>query len=368
MATTPRQRLPRVVFGVDLAIVRPAVQITHSEVESRRFGLRVLRAVLDDVDPDTLREALVAAHADIAICRMQALLLSRLARLEGLGMPVLVADTLVHYERDLLPPLGAPRNTDLEYVEGNEADGGHVRRLVEEAFPGYASHYASNPVLDRQGILEGYVEWAVGYLDGAPERRVWLARRAGKPVALATCRYEGDTVEGVLYGVLPEVKGQGIYRDLIRFTAADAARRGHTRMHVSTQVYNFAVQKVWVDEGFVMRSAQVTFHVNALLDSSSPGAVAADLSAGHDPGWVDREVRLCFAEALPGRAEAVVGLRQWSSSQPLSPGERCRLRVGFPATGGVGPAAVVQVNDEAGALRHLAYYALAPATGEHDGR
>jgi GNAT superfamily N-acetyltransferase len=336
------------------------MELVYSDVESRRFGLRVFRSILEDIDPDALRSTLVEVRADVAICRLAAAGLSRLAELEALGMPVVVADTLVHYYRDLALPPDPPRNADLDFAEGKETDNGVVRRLVEQTFPGYANHYASNRVLDGQGILEGYVEWAAGYLGAGPEKRVWLARRAGEPVALATCRYDGETAEGVLFGVLPRESGKGIYRDLIRFTMDDAARRGCTWMHVSTQVHNFAVQKVWAEEGFVMRSAQVTFHVNALLDSSSPEAVTVDLEAGDEPGWVDRAVRRCLGEVFPGREEAVAGLRQWTSGPLLAEGERCRLRIGFPATGGAGPAVVAQVSDQAGALRHLAYRYRAP--------
>jgi GNAT superfamily N-acetyltransferase len=336
------------------------MELDYSEVESRRFGLRVFRAVLEDVDPGALLEALVVVRADVAICRLPASLLSRLARLETLGMPVVVADTLVHYQRDLAAPPGPLRNTDLEYLEGSEADAGEVRFLVERAFPDYSNHYASNPVLGRQGILDGYVEWAAGYLGGAPEKRVWLARREGKGVALATCRYQGEEAEGVLYGVLPEESGRGIYRDLIRFTMSDAARRGCTQMHVSTQVHNFAVQRVWVGEGFVMRSAQVTFHVNALLDSSSPKAMVAAVAAGDDPGWVGREARRCYGQAFSDSEETLIGLRQWFSVPPLAEGESCRLHISFPAAGAAGPAVVARVTDQTGALRHLAYYHRSP--------
>jgi len=342
------------------------MELVYSDVESRRFGLRVFRATLEDVDADGLRTALLEGRADVAICRLPAARLCRLAELATLGMPVVVADTLVHYFRELARAPGPLRNTDLDLAEGSESDDGVVRFLVEQTFPGYVNHYASNRVLDRRDILEGYVEWASGYLGGAPEKRVWIARRAGEPVALATCRYEGETAEGVLFGVLPRESGKGVYRDLIRFTMGDAARRRCTRMHVSTQVHNFAVQKVWAEEGFVMRSAQVTFHVNALLDSSSPEAVTADLEAGDGPGWVDREVRCLLGGVSRDRLQWLVGVRQWSATPAPDAGEPCRLRVAFPVTRGLGPAVVAQVTDRAGALRHLAYYQAAGEPGEPD--
>ncbi len=337
------------------------MDLTYSEVESRRFGMRVFRARLESFHVDRLRTAIFDVRADLVICRAPAHLLSELAGLQLLGMPFVVADTLVHYHRDLTSPRPEPPgSTGVEYAEAGPDAVGEVSDLVRRVFAGYLSHYAANPLLDRRSVLEGYVEWATGHLGAAPERRVWLALRSGKPIALAACRYQDDTAEGVLFGVLPEAVGGGVYRNLIRFTASDAAARGFRTMRTSTQVLNFAVQKVWASEGFVMRAAEVTFHLNALLSSSNPAALTVEGTVEGDgvSGLAERQIRRAVEARLPGFEVSGAGLG-WSAPAPLPEGSSCRLRVGFPGAGGAFPAVCVQVSSAAGDLMHLGYHHVA---------
>jgi GNAT superfamily N-acetyltransferase len=309
---------------------------------------------------DELRAAIFDGRADLVICRAPTHLVPELAGLQELGMPFVVADTLVHYHRDLTSPRPVPpASADVDIVEAGAEAAGEVGDLVRRVFAGYLNHYAANPLLDGRRVLEGYVEWATAHL-AAPERRVWLAVRSGKPIALAACRYGDDTAEGVLFGVLPEAVGAGVYRNLIRFAVFDAAARGLRTMETSTQVHNFAVQKVWASEGFVMRAAEVTFHVNALLSASDPAAVTVEGTVGTDglSGLADRHVRRVVDARLPGFEVSGAGLG-WSAPAPPAPGSSCRLRIGFPTARGAFPGVCVQVSDGAGGLLHLGYHGLA---------
>jgi len=323
--------------------------------------MRVFRARLEGLDVDRLRSAIFDVRADLVICRAPAHRLPELAGLQLLGMPFVVADTLVHYSRDLqAPPPAPPDSAGLEYAEAGSDDAGEVGDLVRRIFAGYVNHYAANPLLGRSDLLEGYAEWATGYLGAAPGRRLWLALRSGKPIGLAACRYDADAAEGILFGVLPEAAGGGVYRNLIRFTAADAAGRGLRTMGTSTQVHNFAVQKVWASEGFVMRAAEVTFHVNALLSASDPAPVMADGTVGAEgiPDLADRHVLRAVDARLPGLEVSGAGLC-WNAPGPAAPGSPCRLRIGFTGPPGTVSAACVQVTGAAGGLLYLGYHGVA---------
>jgi GNAT superfamily N-acetyltransferase len=340
------------------ANVAAGMDLMYSEAESRRFGMRVFRARLESFHADQLRTAIFGARADLVICRAPAGLLPELAGLQRLGMPVVLADTLVHYSRDLaLPPPNPSGSAGVEYVEAGADAGEEVSGLVRRIFTGYLNHYAANPLLEPGSVLEGYVEWATGFLAAAPKRRMWLALRSGKPIALAACQYEADTAEGVLFGVVPEAVGAGVYRNLIRFTLADATARGLRTMGTSTQVHNFAVQKVWASEGFVMRAAEVTFHVNALLSSSHPAAATVEATVEGDgiSGLVERHVRRVVDARLPG-CELSGARLGWSAAMPLAEGAPCRLHIGFPAARGGFPAVCVQVSNGAGDLVLLRYH------------
>ena len=64
-------------------------RVLYSEVESRRFGLRVFRHTADTFDPQSLQEQIADNRVDVAICRVPAIYLSALQQLE---MPFFVGD------------------------------------------------------------------------------------------------------------------------------------------------------------------------------------------------------------------------------------------------------------------------------------
>ena len=243
--------------------------LAPSEVESRRFGMRVFRAETHDLDAKALLREILAAEADLVILRLPAGDLAQLSRLERSGLPYLVADTLVYYVAELAKmPSTALANRDLEFVAAGEGELESLDRLVGSVFAEYRNHYASNPFLPKSGLIDGYREWARSFASGAPEKRAWLIRRGSELVGFSTCSEHGDRGVVVVGGIEPTASGGGLYGDMIRFSRDHFRGRGLREMEVSTQVQNFAVQKVWSREGFVMREAKTTVHLNPFLHHS----------------------------------------------------------------------------------------------------
>jgi acyl dehydratase/GNAT superfamily N-acetyltransferase len=255
--------------------------------DSQRFNLRVYRGRVEQLDDRALFQALVAERVDVAILRTPAGATPAWQRLGRYGLLPIHADTLVYYRMALQEREERPlRNADLAFAEATDADQDALAALVRTTFDGYVSHYHANPAFDRDRVLAGYMEWATGYIaSGAPGRVTWVARRGGQIVAFACCSFDdaNDEAEGVLYGVHPAHSGGGLYGDLIRFTQAQFRARGFRAMAVSTQVWNYAVQKVWAREGFALDKAYDTYHVNAMLDA---GDVLADRTLAFSPEQV----------------------------------------------------------------------------------
>ncbi|MDI1254209.1 bifunctional GNAT family N-acetyltransferase/hotdog fold thioesterase [Thermomonas sp.] len=246
--------------------------LRHSALESERFGLRISRAEMDDLEEKRLVGQIIADSVDVAIIRLPAGLRTASSRLSRHGLPTLHADTLVYYTLDLGTHVPrALRNQDLAFSIATITDAAELQALVETTFVGYTSHYHANPNFPAERILAGYLEWAGGYIDtSSTDRITWVARRHGAIVAFACCKFNehASTCEGVLYGVHPAHAGGGLYGDLIRHTQSEFKARGFGKMEVSTQVWNYAVQKVWAREGFVLARALDTFHVNAMLSAA----------------------------------------------------------------------------------------------------
>jgi acyl dehydratase/GNAT superfamily N-acetyltransferase len=235
--------------------------------------MRVFRGKGDAFHEREFFDALVADQVDVAIVRTPAGT-GGWPRLARYGLQPIHADTLVYYDVDLgaYEPR-ALRNGDLVFSEARESDREVLAELVRTTFDGYVSHYHANPLFDPSKVLAGYIEWATGFIAAdAPGRTTWVARRDGAIVAFACCSHDDATLqcEGVLYGVHPAHAGGGLYGDLIRQTQAAFRARGFRRMTVSTQVWNYAVQKVWSREGFALTHAFDTWHVNAMLSGGAP--------------------------------------------------------------------------------------------------
>ncbi|MBM4394159.1 MAG: hypothetical protein FJ087_00540 [Deltaproteobacteria bacterium] len=341
--------------------------MVESPLDSNRFGFKVVRGRFDRLDAVAILDEIDALRADVAILRLPAARQPEVAGLASAGLPVVVADTLVWYHADLLRHVPAPlRNADLAFERCGEAHHADVDRLVERTFDGYSSHYASNPFLPRDGVLEGYKEWARGHClpDGDPSGRVaWLVRRAGEPVAFLTCARHADECEGVLYGVTTEASGGGVYGDLIRFSQAHFRDRGARLMKVSTQVQNVAVQKVWSREGFAIAEALLTLHVNAFLSASAVPPAEVPLPADLGDSAPDAALVAAVRDACPLASPYVARLSRATVRPGNGAGARV-VRVSFPVldAGGGRAHAVAQVRPAAGGpLDGVAWLDLAVA-------
>ena len=195
-------------------------QLEYSPLESSRFELRVARGTFEEIDERRLAREILDQRLDVAIIRVPTNQTSAIHRLIRSGLHGIHADTLVYYETDLrrIEP-AALRNADLEFSAATEEDGAALEELIDHTFAGYQSHYHANPRFPDDAILAGYRQWAQGYVGAEDGRQTWVARRNGMIVAFACCRGEadGETCEGVLYGVHPDHSGGGLYGDLIRY-------------------------------------------------------------------------------------------------------------------------------------------------------
>lgn len=236
--------------------------IHFSELESARFDLNIHRGNLDWVDIEALKKYDSEYRPDVIIVRIPVTEQQYLHQLSELNKEVIFADTLVYYHIDIQQyQPKAIRNTEYIFKRGSIEDIDELRAVVPVIFEGYTNHYSSNPQLNKQKVSEGYSEWALSFLDGQ-NKTCFLLYDKNKLIAFANCSLHNEEAEGVLYGVLPEYSGKGIYSDLIRYTQSYFKNEGANQMEVSTQIQNYTVQRVWTREGFELSHAFNTIHLN----------------------------------------------------------------------------------------------------------
>lgn len=240
-----------------------------SPEDSRRFTLKVVRGViLDDSPDDDVVTIMRTMGADIVIFRCPAGNMAQIRNLMRHGYTPIHADTLVYYKRSLRNEL--PPRVEMDSVDSSHAMPSEQHAISEIArlgFSGYRSHYLANPLLNPRLVLDGYVEWAQAHLAAQdPNKETWVVRVAGRPCGFATCAIDPGSlsVEVVLNAVAPEYMGQGLYGHLLNSIILHYSTRGLSTLLISTQIWNYVVQRAWSRAGLTLDSALDTYHVNAI--------------------------------------------------------------------------------------------------------
>jgi GNAT superfamily N-acetyltransferase len=249
-------------------------EISFCPLESSRFNCSIYRGVLTHIDTAAVKGFIKTNKPDILIIRVPAGFKDEHYKLADTGYQVLHCDTLVYYFCSLHSHSTTPLRNELRFHIVDRETRSLLGGLTGIIFADYKNHYSSNPQLKKELILEGYKEWAESFVHAEdPSKYGWYVTLDQAVVAFALCSItDQNTCEGVLYGVKKEVSGKGIYSDLVRFTQNFFKEKGIRIMKVSTQIQNYSVQKAWIKEGFTLKEAFDTYHINCFLTHQKPGS------------------------------------------------------------------------------------------------
>lgn len=238
-----------------------APMVVLSPLDRERFGIETAKA--SHVSLETLPAVIDFCRAHdvillISRCLTSELQAAQAMERQGFGL----MDTLVYYARSLSK---TPVPTDsgqaaLRPVRPGEE--GTVQAVAANAFQGYMGHYHADPRLDRTQCDRVYTDWAYrSCISREVADEVLVAEVEGAIAGFATLRLNGpEESEGVLFGVASWAQSRGIYRSLMIRGMEWSVAQGATRMVVSTQITNIAVQKVWTRLGFEPSRSYYTFH------------------------------------------------------------------------------------------------------------
>lgn len=235
--------------------------VSLSSIDEERFGIRTARANLSSAEflpavMDFCRKKDVA----LLIARCSSISIDAAQAMEAEGF--FLTDTLLYYARELKDDTEHCLET-LECIRpAQPPDTQEIIEIASEAFRGYMGHYHADSRLDRKKCDEAYVSWAMrSCLSRDVADEVLVAEKDGRVAAFATMRMNSPKEgEGVLFAVSKAARRSGLYGSLISAGAAWCRSRGADRMVVSTQITNFAVQRIWVRKGFEPFKALYTFH------------------------------------------------------------------------------------------------------------
>lgn len=235
--------------------------IELNDLETTRFGIVAAKVIDATASPEAIAAAAHAKGVQMLTVRVDVSDLPRVHALEAAGYQLM--DTLVYYRRELteLPPTRQLAN-EVTLRQATPKDAASVAKLVREAFAGYVGHYHADPRLADTAADAAYVEWAeTSTARVSLETPVLLAEIAETAAGFLTLRRNSpDEMEIVLNAVDPANQGQGLYTALVAAALPLSRETGAERIITSTQINNYAVQRVWSRLGFFHCRSCYTLH------------------------------------------------------------------------------------------------------------
>lgn len=244
--------------------------------ESARFGLRIFRAAVEAIDAARIADDIERDRVDVAIVRVPASALASADALVEYGLAPIVADTQAVYGIALDAYARAPADSQVTLRPATLADAPLLDRMTRAIFVDYESHYCANPLFARDRILEGYAEWAARHVETDDGSAAWLVERDGALAGFSCYRVDraAGIAVGVLNGVLPETRGQGVYRGMLHRMLEHFASLHLRRFEIATQMHNTIVQRVWAGSGLSRCATYNTLHLNALRGQGAGSGLA----------------------------------------------------------------------------------------------
>ena len=235
--------------------------VAYSEIDEKRFGYRTAKALITSTQD--IEKVFAFSHEKniqflIVRCGTNNLKIAQGLEKEGFFL----TDTLIFYRFNLQSidiQLQNPPN--LIRMVRDKTDAEQVADVAKKAFKNYFGHYHADSRLDQKSCDDVYIDWAYrSCLDRSVADHVIVSETNRKIDGFATFKLHVTEGEGVLFGIAPEAQRQGRYKIFIQNGLHLCKEKGLSAMFVSTQIQNYAVQKVWVRMGFEPYSSYYTFH------------------------------------------------------------------------------------------------------------
>lgn len=237
------------------------MSIVINQLETERFGVicareEFLNSNLEDINKAAYKKAvsMVSMRVDVAD-------IDRIHALEKDGYHLM--DTLVYYGGSLENLQGLTTLLDGMVVRrASVSDKDAVSGVAQKVFRNYFGHYHADPRFDNDAADQAYVQWAENSISNVSDNTpVLIAEIKRQVVGFLTMRLNTpEEGEIVLNGVHPDHQCRGIYSSLFERSKYTLAEIGAKRAIISTQINNYAVQKVWARSGLVHEKSYYTFH------------------------------------------------------------------------------------------------------------
>lgn len=237
------------------------MKITLSELDKIRFGIKVARAALDAEDEvDAIMNWCVVNNVEMLITRCSCEDIKIVHKLEMLDSYLM--DTLVYFQNRKIVETKKTLEYPYSWRIATADDTEIVEELASNIFEGYSGHYHADSRLNKKDSNLVYSNWARNScLGGSFSDAVFLIFHYKQVIGFTTIKkIDLEKCEIVLNGVSPLYQNKGVYSFLVSLAKNWAFNQKIENIIISTQITNFAVQKVWCRQGFEPLKNYYTFH------------------------------------------------------------------------------------------------------------
>lgn len=265
--------------------------LARSGSESARLGFEIFRSGGVDIEklPDFFAEC-AAKRPDVVILRTGATEAHELLPHLSAACHTIVADSMLEFRKTL----NADNIADLldsgaEIYEAAGDDAPQVAELVRRCYAGYTNHYHANPCLDQRRILEGLVEFSLGFMAGSG-RTLFVAKLNGRLVGYLCMEIRDGTGSTVIGGSaldIPVALRHKVLCDLTHRGDLWLMQNGVRRFVAVTRTDKTYIQKLLCHNMHTLPSRTlVTLHLNLFLHAAAgqpeqkPGVWPPALLAG----------------------------------------------------------------------------------------
>lgn len=218
-------------------------------------------------------EAVVRRAIEAARARGFVHLASRVDTGDRLGTRALQAagfqlvDTVVHLSvtpASFKGPVADVPGFSLRWATADDAQA--IGELSAQAFsdPGATfNRYLNDPRLTREQVRKVYFTWGSTSVGGPAADATLVVLQGARLAGYLTLKHPdaGGKARVPLNAVDDAFRGQGLYRWLVSEAARRMFERGATKLEVTTQLQQRAVQKTWWQLGGVLDGSSYSFHL-----------------------------------------------------------------------------------------------------------
>lgn len=252
------------------------MSLIFSKSESERFNLKIYRCDQIPANIHDFLEDAIEKRADLIIMRITAPEAYKFNNIISAHASTLLTDVSLIFEKPLNKrTIAATYHSKMEIFRADQSHSTILSDIVHRCYHKYLNHYAMNPCLDSTKVLDGLIEYSLGFLTASDDksRGTLLAKIGDKYcgyLSLELIDGVGSTVIGGAAMDEPDLIRHKILSDLTHCGDRLLLEWGAVRFKAQTKIDNFYTQKLlskYMHSSPV--EASITVHINLFLNKTS---------------------------------------------------------------------------------------------------